>query len=223
MGIPSADIKVLWARAAGMCSNPDCREDITLTVSNNTFNIGEMAHIIAKRPRGPRGIKHGGEDDYSNLILLCPSCHRMVDKAPNGHFSEKRLRQWKYDHEKDIRARVAGAKFECLTALKAAVHKKLTENHFLWKELGPQSEIATSDPSSNAATTWALRKLDTIIPNNSYIISSIERNSNLLTSADYSAFVKFKTHARAFKENQYDRLDYYPEFPGEFAERFSCE
>jgi len=38
---------------------------------------------------------------YVNLILLCPSCHTHVDKAPE-EYPEDLLKKWKKDHEAQV-------------------------------------------------------------------------------------------------------------------------
>ena len=71
--IPEKDIKMLWGRAAGRCSYPQCQIECIAFVSDTPFIIGEMAHIVAKAPSGPRGIPSCGDNTYDNLILLCPT------------------------------------------------------------------------------------------------------------------------------------------------------
>ncbi|KGH27926.1 hypothetical protein P353_16830 [Comamonas testosteroni] len=100
MAISDVDFKVLWGRAAGFCSNPDCLDDLTIVIKTKNYNIGEMAHIIAKKENGPRGIKGVSDDSYHNLILLCPTCHTHIDKAPKGTFTEDEILQWKEGAEK---------------------------------------------------------------------------------------------------------------------------
>ncbi len=221
MAISDADVKLLWGRAAGMCSNPQCQRDLTVLLEHSAgYNIGEMAHVIARNPGGPRGIPEGGSDTYKNLILLCPTCHRMVDKAPDGEFPEEMLFHWKDEHENRIRELGKEVIFASKEELWVAVHQLLTENKILWRDLGPHSNAANSDPGSNLYTVWNMRKLDSIVPNNTRIINFIESNSNHLDSNEMEVFLGFKMHAQAFEANQYGRLDQYPLFPEEFARMF---
>jgi 5-methylcytosine-specific restriction endonuclease McrA len=67
------------------------------------YDLGQMAHVIAQSPAGPRGNSAGGGDAYDNLILLCPTCHREIDKTPSGVFSGFLLHSWKKEHEERIR------------------------------------------------------------------------------------------------------------------------
>lgn len=219
--ISDSDAKILWGRAAGMCSNPDCNEDLTETLANGgSFNIGEMAHIIARQPDGPRGMSIGGSNEYGNLILLCPTCHRKIDKSPEGTYTVERLREWKTRHERKIRDLGKNQIVSDLQELKQRVYILLVENKTLFDMFGPKSESA-NDPESNVWRTWKLRKLDRIIPNNRKIINLVESNSSLLTADLIRLYALFKAHAEAFEENQYEIRDRYPLFPTEFAEAFS--
>ncbi|UTW47129.1 HNH endonuclease [Bacterioplanoides sp. SCSIO 12839] len=221
MAISEADGKLLWGRAAGVCSNPACRTDLTAILQGaESYNVGEMAHIIARSEDGPRGEPGGGYNLYENLILLCPTCHRHIDKSPDGTFTADQLHQWKREHESAIRLRMSEVVYEELSDLKSEVAKLLMENHMIWEQYGPQSKIAREDPGSNAYKIWNFRKLDTVIPNNQKITNMIEANIKLLDADDYKVFLLFKNHATSFEANQYCRVSSYALFPDEFSERF---
>lgn len=220
MAISDADTKLLWGRAAGICSNPSCRNDLTVILDNDkNYNVGEMAHVIARKPDGPRGQPGGGADSYANLILLCPTCHRHIDKAPEGEFPEELLKKWKSDHEASIRSVGTDQVFEETSQLKEYVTRRLLENGSIFDAFGPKSEAA-KDQGSNLYQIWNYRKLDTILPNNRKIINSVEANSKLISAEEYADFLAFKNHAVAFERNQFNRLDRYPLFPQSFATRF---
>jgi hypothetical protein len=223
MGISEADYKLLWGRAAGRCSNPTCRADLTVMLApTNGYNVGEMAHIIAQREGGPRGRPGGGGDAYGNLILLCPTCHRMIDKAPNGTFTEAQLLAWKSQHEHEVRRIGEALRFRDIEDLKRSVCRKLRENRRIFETYGPHSTAAAADPGSNLSVVWDLRKLSTLIPNNTAIVNEIGSNQHLLSEAQYEVFLAFKDHAQAFEKNQYHRLDSYPLFPKEFEREFGA-
>jgi hypothetical protein len=194
MPISDADSKLLWGRGAGICSNPDCQADLTILLeTGNGFNIGEMAHIIARNPGGRRGRDVNGPDSYGNLILLCPTCHRKIDKAPEGTYPERLLHEWKGQHEERIRKVGTAERFTTTLALKKAVMRLLLENHEFWRELGPKSEVAQKSLGSNMYIAWNFRKLDRVIPNNYKIMNLIENNIELLSDGEYSEYIKFKT------------------------------
>src|SRR5258705_12817349 len=49
------DIKLLWGRAGGRCSAPKCNEDLTTLMESGGYVIGEMAHVIGRKPSARRG------------------------------------------------------------------------------------------------------------------------------------------------------------------------
>lgn len=219
MAISETTAKVLWGRAAGMCSNPNCVEDLTILLEGNrSFNVGEMAHIVASSPEGPRGQVGDGIDKYENLILLCPTCHSMVDKSPEGVYPIELLFKWKSEHERRIRSLGNDQIFDSAAALKFFVARLLDENRAVWQCVGPGSTVAKADPGSNLYEVWVFRKLDTIVPNNTKIVNAVDANLGLLNSAEAAAFFEFKIHAAAFERHQYWRLDRYPTFPRHFEE-----
>jgi len=218
MAISETDIKLLWGRAAGTCSNPECRYDLTVVGEKQNYNVGEMAHVIARNESGPRGKAGGAPDTYDNLILLCPTCHTHIDKCPD-EYPEALLKRWKTEHEQEVRGNGAKLKFETAAELKAYVTRLLAENASIFKTFGPHSEIA-KDPGSNAHQIWAFRKLDTMLPNNRKLINAIEANVALVSPEQYATFLDFKNHATGFEQNQYNRLDSYPLFPTKFEEAF---
>lgn len=224
MSISEADIKLLWGRAAGMCSRPGCGIDLTnLPEGRDAYTVGEMAHVIARSAAGPRGDGKGGDDSYSNLILLCPTDHRHVDKAPDGEFTTELLHEWKATHEDRIRSLGSEQQYETSDALAKAVRTLLAKNHAIWKSLGPMSEAASKDPSSNVHTIWELRRADTIVPNNRTITNMIKANEGLLDEAQMAAYAEFCVHAAAYEAHVQSPIDAYPNFPKSFEEVFAHE
>src|SRR6185437_3196933 len=186
MTISDMDIKKLWGKSAGRCAYPGCNIDCVphLDGSNPTV-VGEMAHIIARQEGGPRGQRGGGANTYDNLILLCPTHHTMVDKAPEGTYPARLLLQWKHDHEASVARAHQGAVKPNRDAWFDAVNRLLIENHSIWKTYGPESEEAARNPMSSAAEIWVLRKLGKVVPNNRTIINLIDANKGLLTPEEY--------------------------------------
>ncbi|HAS8282362.1 TPA: HNH endonuclease [Vibrio vulnificus] len=99
LAISTKDIKMLWSLCGGFCSNPCCREDLI----EKDFLVGEMAHIIPQSEKGPRGNGVKGSDSYDNLILLCPTCHRKIDKCknPEVEYPRELLLSWKRETEEN--------------------------------------------------------------------------------------------------------------------------
>jgi len=91
--IATISIKKLYALSAGRCNI--CKESLF----EGNVHIGEMAHVIAKSPKGPRGDEMLPNDNsYENLILLCSNHHTYVDNDP-FEYTIQRLHEIKNEHE----------------------------------------------------------------------------------------------------------------------------
>ena len=218
MAVSKKDIKKLWGLAAGRCSRPGCSESCVRFLAEDPTVIGEMAHVIARRPRGPRGKAKGGDDTYQNLILLCPTHHTEVDKAPEGTFTAETLFVWKQRHEHNVAEALKAPRCATRQCLAVYVRRLLVQNRTVWKAFGPESDAAQGNPLSNLAYIWSLRKLAVIIPNNRRIIEVIRRNEALFDAAGYEAACAFIEHAEAFELSCYDRAEDVPRFPTSFEE-----
>ena len=106
--IPDKTVSALWAASGGRCEYRGCNQVLymdllTKAISNRAY----IAHIVADVPTGPRGDKHRSEKlckDISNLMLLCDSCHRRIDKDDIAGHPEELLLEMKGKHEKRIEA-----------------------------------------------------------------------------------------------------------------------
>jgi hypothetical protein len=105
MTIQQKDIKILWSRAAGRCSLPDCRAklvvDASKAVPSQKVLVGKNCHIVAEQPGGPRGnsiLAIEDRNSYPNLILLCSNHHDIIDQDP-ASWPVELLHQVKADHE----------------------------------------------------------------------------------------------------------------------------
>ncbi len=221
MAIESKDIKLLWGRSAGLCAH--CRTDLTYVLtSQEVFTIGEMAHVIARKENGPRGseaIDPELRDSYQNLILLCNNHHEMIDKSPQS-YSVTQILEWKQMHEEFVRSKLAGEYYPDKPALFESIKRILAENHSVYKQYGPKSQVALRNPMSLAKEIWDAQKLVTLIPNNKKIVNLVETNTAYLTGQEYNLFIEFKMHALSFENNAYERQDdeSVTLFPGEFRE-----
>ena len=67
-------------------------------------NFGEMAHVVAFSPQGPRGgrrLDAKKVNSIVNLMLLCPVCHKLIDRRAD-EYSVRTLRRFKQRHEDRI-------------------------------------------------------------------------------------------------------------------------
>jgi len=91
--------------AGGRCEFGGCnRILIKHRLTQQYGNFGEVAHIVAFSPQGPRGItslRPVDIHDPNNLMLLCPDCHKEIDQNPHK-FSVALLQEFKAQHEQRI-------------------------------------------------------------------------------------------------------------------------
>ncbi|MEO4176748.1 HNH endonuclease signature motif containing protein [Acinetobacter pittii] len=212
------DLKALWALSAGICANPSCnRNIIEPTINHSLIVIGEQAHIIAHSVDGPRGEQKQSIqniDSIENLILLCSTCHTLIDKAEQDYPLEL-LREWKSKHENKVRSIFRDKKIKDLNTLKLEIKKILDENHYLYKEYGPSSE-ASKNLLSNTVELWHKHIVEDILPNNRKIINLIESNIELWTN--HMVFIKMKAHVNAYEQHFINPIETYQLFPQEFSE-----
>ena len=108
MSITTRDRKLLWARAGGVCAL--CKSHLTADAKSGDRDVvlGEEAHIVSEEPNGPRfrPMPRKEVDTYANLLLLCPSDHKVVDEQVT-YYTEQRLLTLKREHEKWVKDRVS--------------------------------------------------------------------------------------------------------------------
>lgn len=93
-----ATLKRLFARCRNQCAHPDCNLPI---IEESDTVTGDICHIKAASPRGPRYDPAQGEaerHDAKNLILLCKRHHWIVDADENAYTVEV-LAKMKQAHE----------------------------------------------------------------------------------------------------------------------------
>lgn len=89
--------QLLYAKSSNRCAFPKCPNPI----SDGPILLGEVAHIKAESPGGPRydaGQTPEERRSYENLILLCGVHHKFVDDDEEAYTVE-RLLKMKRDHE----------------------------------------------------------------------------------------------------------------------------
>lgn len=94
-------LKALFAKSGNQCAFPECNNK--LIVEDNLF-VGQVAHIRAVSPEGPRYDKEQSDEDrrqFSNLILLCYKHHKIIDSLPHK-FDTDKLQEIKKSHESEV-------------------------------------------------------------------------------------------------------------------------
>ena len=116
--IPEWSRILLFTRAGGRCEFDGCpRYLLEHHVTFAEGNFAQFAHIVAFSVVGPRGFKQrpGDIHDLTNLMLLCPTCHKLIDDNP-GRFSRATLEGYKKSHEDQI-FHLAGLRPEMKTSV----------------------------------------------------------------------------------------------------------
>jgi hypothetical protein len=126
MSIKRSTLKKLWAASGNQCGFPGCEEDVV--DMEQEIGVGEICHIRAQSPGGPRydpDLDDDEVDAYSNLILLCPTHHTYIDKNPE-EYSIEELEDWKAEQEEQA-SQAAELPDELLTELRLTDSKLETE------------------------------------------------------------------------------------------------
>ncbi len=101
--ISDKEIKLLCLQSGRVCAFPNCGKSLVQegTALDDPVVTGEIAHIVAYEPGGPRGDPNFPEDErnkHTNLILLCGDHHKLIDSQLNT-YSIPVLREMKKAHE----------------------------------------------------------------------------------------------------------------------------
>lgn len=105
VGVSLRNQKILWGRSGNRCALCRCELTVEGSQTDPTSVIGEMCHIVAKDLEGPRGdsiLSRDERNEYENLILLCPTHHKVVDDQVDTYTVEK-LTELKREHELWVR------------------------------------------------------------------------------------------------------------------------
>src|SRR6266478_1256633 len=127
------DIKLLWGRSGNRCTI--CKME--LSTNGDKYTLGEMAHIVGRSADGPRGnedLPLDERDNYSNLMLLCPTHHCKIDKDPDT-WSRSKLVDQKSEHEQWVSSQLDQGRIAVLPVDNAAF---LRERETEWKQFSTE-------------------------------------------------------------------------------------
>ena len=194
----------LWASSAGYCCNPSCHRDLFPLFEDGSITcIDELAHIIGHKEKGPRGeneLPLSQRDEFENMIVLCPSCHTMIDKNPQT-FTVELIKKWKKEHCDAIRNLMSVQSFQSREDARKALIPLLEENKTIFDMYGPNSENATKR-QIDTESMWYQMSLQKIIPNNRRIESILCNNQHLMTDKERFIYNLFKLHREGFEYNK---------------------
>lgn len=198
--IPTETRLRLFACSAGHCQRPECLAPLFPEELHGFKHIAEMAHILPYGEAGPRSTEapEGGyeADLFENLILLCPTCHTIIDKNPDA-YPRQILLDWKETHLANIAAFQGVRSYESRSEARAGVIQKLDENKAIWKKFAPiDGSEFEFDPESDKAAIWEQRVKGVILPNHYTIKSIIQANYELLDEEERDIFSEYREHVR---------------------------
>lgn len=216
----------LVGAAGGWCEKPDCPTGALWheLPAGDAVRLAEVAHIVAASDEGPRGNEEVETEElvgFDNLILLCPNCHTIVDRAPED-FSVEQMRQWKSDHETRLRSLLGVKVFETRAEAVVELRRLLSLGKVVHTTYGPGSP-ASGHPES--AGTWRREVAEVILPNNTKISALFEVNAGLLRADEFAVVGEFDAHRRAL-EARHMGVDVgvtAPQFPTAVENVFSDE
>lgn len=156
---------------------------------------------MEKRPRyDERPVGDFKADSFENLILLCPTCHTLVDKDPDG-YSRGTLLSWKSNHFAALAHKQGIRAYEERGQVRAALVAAMAENKAVWKEFAPSDGSRFEyDPESESAKAWAQRVRGIILPNHFRIQAIIKANLHHMTEAERETFARYQEHVRGLSE-----------------------
>jgi len=190
----------LVGAAGGWCEKPDCPTGFLWHAlpDGDAVRVAEVAHIVAASDAGPRGDAEAPDEEllaFDNLILLCPTCHTIIDGSPE-HYPVETVRGWKADHEGRLHALLGVQVYETRAEARARLMLWLAENRAVWELYGPDSP---NSADLETAGSWQREVQEVVMPNNTRISALVEANVHLLSENEPAVFGLFEAHRRGLE------------------------
>jgi hypothetical protein len=90
--IPVSIRKRLYASHGGLCAFPECPYPASMPDGTPLLHIAHIYSFASMGPRGNPALSPSEVNDESNLILLCPSHHAVIDTIPSEYPAERLLK-----------------------------------------------------------------------------------------------------------------------------------
>lgn len=176
------------------------------TPAGRSIQVAERAHVIPHSSDGPRGkaARDGiAVDEPSNLVLLCPTCHTKVDKAPEAYPVSTLLAQ-KLRRAAAV-ARIGGVvEFSTRADARSVAVELLNANRATFDAYGPDGDGWL--PTNEAVSKWRAVLLDELIPRNKLLLSVVEVNATLTSDADRKAAQLLRIHTNELETKHGDEV-----------------
>lgn len=188
----------LWSESGGHCQNLECRVDLLNFVKRK--HVGELAHIIPASDGGPRSEDRRALTEPEralpeNILLLCPTCHVMIDKAPDD-YPPAVLYEWKRLSQ-EARAIAHGTPvFTSRSRARSAIEPLLSANKAIFDEYGPKIDVFDDD----RADQWRKQIKSTILPNSKQLLRLLAANRRLLTTDECATVHLLSLHIQQLQD-----------------------
>jgi len=192
--LPVGTQRRLWSESGGYCQSPTCSD--FLFAENVDVDFAQMAHIVGASQNGPRGDSALTSEErahHSNITVLCPKCHIVIDRMPND-YPLAVLRGWKARHQSKLAQAFGTPEFDYRLAARHFVEPLLAQNRAVFQTYGPRED----DFDEDRANLWQKHARQTIVPNNQRIIRTLRQNWKLLTSDERDTAELFGLHVEEF-------------------------
>jgi hypothetical protein len=184
----------LWSESGGYCQSPTCGD--FLFAEDADIDFAQMAHIVGASQDGPRGKSNLTPQErahHSNITVLCPKCHILIDRLPDD-YPLTVLHGWKARHQSKLAQQFGTPEFNDRLSAREFVEPMLAQNRMIFATYGPRD----NDFSEDRASLWQRHARQTIVPNNQRIRRTLEQNRKLLTLDERATADKFGLHVDEF-------------------------
>jgi hypothetical protein len=194
----------LFAASSGHCQRPECMAPLFPLELNGVKHIAEMAHVLPHGKAGPRSDEvpdEGFEPDlFENLLLLCPTCHTIIDKNPDA-YPRNLLLTWKIRHLSNLATKQGIKSYASRIDARMAIIDRMDENKVIWKKFAPvDGSEFEYDPESEVAAIWSQRMKSIILPNHYHTLSILQSNRHLMDEVERLSYAEYKEHVRGLTD-----------------------
>ena len=198
----------LFADSGGYCQNPKCNEPLFRDFDAGMIHLAEMAHIISASDTGPRAdtaTNTNAKGSYSNFILLCPTCHTVIDKTED-QYPKATILLWKQTHKERISALFGLHQYTTRQEAREALSPFLRENRTIFDIYGPMTP-ERFNPESTLPKQWQMKLLTRILPNNRKMLVLCDCNRAIMSQHELDTVELFRQHAHDLEVRHLDSQD----------------
>lgn len=204
--ISLVNTKILFGKSGFKCAICSC------SLERGEKHIAEQAHIYGEKPGAARYDPTQSPDfvnSHKNLILLCPTCHTLIDKEPIGEWSVEKLFETKRLHEQRISNLQPVPEPRLIVKVIETFHQALDnieiDEEFLAPTTRPTADLdylkEIKNPRNEMAQNYADYLCSIYLKNTRYIDDFLANPNNTETAKRLQGIVK-KINKKLFAENE---------------------